>query len=57
MTNLLKCTVCGKYTLNETCSCGGKALSPKPPKYSPEDPYAKYRRIAKKEEWKEKGYL
>ena len=57
MSNLLKCTLCGKYTLNKECSCGGIAVSPKPPKFSPEDPYGKYRRTAKLEEWKEKGYL
>ena len=49
MKHILKCEKCGKYTMNEICSCGGKALNPKPPKYSPEDKYAEYRRIAKKE--------
>ncbi len=45
---LLKCTGCGEYTLDEVHSCGQKAVSPKPAKYSPDDRYAKYRRIAKK---------
>jgi H/ACA ribonucleoprotein complex subunit 3 len=38
--------VCGKYTLKqELCPyCGGKVISPHPPKFSPEDRYAKYRR-------------
>ena len=30
--------------------CKEKAYSPKPAKYSPEDKYGKYRRIAKKEQ-------
>ena len=37
--------------------CGKKALSPIPAKYSPEDPYGKYRREAKKDMLKEKGLL
>lgn len=44
---ILKCTACGKYTMNAVCACGGAAQSPRPPKYSVEDPYAKYRRQAK----------
>ncbi len=48
MRHILQCLKCGKYTLNEQCSCGGKAASFKPPKYSPEDKYAGYRRQAKK---------
>ncbi|MFC1751305.1 nucleolar RNA-binding Nop10p family protein [Pseudomonadota bacterium] len=55
--HLLKCQECGKYSMKEKCSCGGKAINIKPPKYSPEDPYAKYRREAKEEDWKKKGYL
>jgi len=35
------------YGLEETCSCGGKRINPKPPKYSPEDKYGDYRRAAK----------
>jgi H/ACA ribonucleoprotein complex subunit 3 len=33
--------------------CNLKTISPKPPKYSPEDKYAKYRRIASTEKRKE----
>lgn len=33
--------------MKEVCDCGGKTFSPKPPKYSPEDKYAEYRRRAK----------
>lgn len=47
MKHILKCVECGKYTLNEICSCGGKALSPIPAKYSPQDHYGEYRRKAK----------
>jgi H/ACA ribonucleoprotein complex subunit 3 len=40
---------CCEYTLKEICSiCGNKTKSTKPAKYSPEDKYGKYRRIAKK---------
>lgn len=49
MKHILKCLKCGKYTLKEKCSCGGKAVSAKPAKYSPEDKFGKYRRLAKKE--------
>jgi H/ACA ribonucleoprotein complex subunit 3 len=57
MKHILKCQSCGKYTLSETCTCGGKAIEHKPPKYSPEDKYADYRRQAKEEMWKEQGFL
>lgn len=48
MKHILKCTVCGEYTMKAEHH-GKKTLSPKPAKYSPEDKYGKYRRIAKKE--------
>lgn len=54
---ILKCESCGKFMLDERCSCGGKAVSPLPPKFSPEDPYGDYRRRAKELERKEKGYF
>jgi len=34
--------------MKEKC-CNVKTLTPKPPKYSPADKYAKYRRMAKEE--------
>ncbi|MCX6778058.1 MAG: RNA-protein complex protein Nop10 [Candidatus Micrarchaeota archaeon] len=43
---IMRCRVCGKYTMRETC-CGEKTASAHPPKFSPEDKYAHYRRIAK----------
>jgi rRNA maturation protein Nop10 len=30
--------------MSPECSCGGKRISVLPPKYSPEDKYASYRR-------------
>lgn len=58
MKHILKCVKCGQYTMEEKCpKCGGEATNPKPAKYSPEDSYGKYRREAKKEEFKKKGLL
>jgi len=43
-----RCDSCGVYTLKDTCpKCGAAAKSPHPPKFSPEDKYGKYRRVAK----------
>lgn len=50
----MKCSVCKRYTLNEK-HCNEKTLRTEPGKYSPLDPFAKYRRKAKKEILKEKG--
>ena len=47
MAHILKCEKCGAYGLTEQCSCGSKKVLIKPAKYSPEDKYAKYRRMAK----------
>ena len=47
---LRRCRSCGIYTLRERCpSCGGETSSPHPPRFSPLDPYGKYRRMLKKE--------
>jgi len=47
---ILKCEVCDKYTLKLKCpNCNKKPVSPKPPKFSPEDRWGHYRRLAKKE--------
>jgi len=35
--------------MNETCSCGGAAITTRPPKYSPDDRFADYRRKAKEQ--------
>ncbi len=45
MRHILKCPICKKYTLEE--SCCAKTERVKPMKYSPDDKYAKYRRRAK----------
>ena len=47
----------GEYTLSKVCEDGAIALSPKPAKYSPEDPYGKYRREAKFDERKKEGLI
>jgi len=48
-TSILRCESCGGYGLSDKCSCGGKRVFSHPPKYSPEDKYADYRRKAKEE--------
>ncbi|HPA97179.1 MAG TPA: RNA-protein complex protein Nop10 [Methanothrix sp.] len=42
---ILRCTSCGRYTLRQICpACGGRAAMTKPPRFSPDDPYGRYRR-------------
>jgi H/ACA ribonucleoprotein complex subunit 3 len=53
--HIYKCLSCGKYTLEEECSCGGKAILPRPPKFSLDDKYADLKRKVKKEELQKKG--
>lgn len=48
MRHIFKCESCGKYTMKEEC-CNQKTIESKPPKYSPQDKYAKYRRQYKEE--------
>lgn len=49
MSDLHYCKVCKDYTLNEICkSCKGKTILKKPPRFSPQDHYGKYRRKLKK---------
>jgi len=57
MKHILRCVSCGGYTLKERCGCGGDAVNPKPPKYSPEDAYADYRRKAKRQSLVDAGLL
>ncbi|MCH8067518.1 MAG: nucleolar RNA-binding Nop10p family protein [Nanoarchaeota archaeon] len=57
MKTLLKCGKCGKYTMNDVCLCGGKALTPKPAKFSIEDKYGAYRRKAKTGFFKKEGLI
>ena len=53
--HIYKCISCGKYTIKEECSCGGKAMLPRPPKFSLDDKYADLKRKAKKEELIKRG--
>lgn len=53
---IMQCNVCKKYTMKEEC-CSEKTREPKPPKYSPEDKYAGYRRQVKEEQLKQGGFL
>ncbi len=41
-----KCEACGAYTMKSE-HCGKTTVTAHPPKFSPEDKYAKYRRIGK----------
>lgn len=51
MSEILYCNACKTYTLKQSCpKCSSKTLSQKPAKYSPEDKWGKYRRIAKRSE-------
>jgi len=44
-TRMRRCHSCYAYTFKETCPrCGGPTENPLPPRYSPEDRYAEYRR-------------
>ncbi len=50
MKHLHTCRQCMAYTMRETCPrCNAPTERAIPPKWSPEDKYAKYRRIIKKE--------
>ncbi len=51
MNHIMKCLKCGKYTLENSC-CNTSTVLPLPPKYSPEDKYAKYRRKYKEDHLK-----
>ena len=46
MKKIRKCPSCGEYTLGEE-HCGTRTISAHPPKYNPNDRYAKYRRKEK----------
>lgn len=58
MKHILKCIKCSKYTLSKNCNlCNIPTKECKPPKYSPEDRYAEYRRKAKEIERIEKDLI
>lgn len=50
MYHIHRCPTCNIYTLKGICACGQATLLIIPPKYSPEDKYAHYRRQVKKAE-------
>ena len=43
--------------MKNVCLCGGKALTPKPAKFSVEDKYGAYRRKAKTDLFKKEGLI
>lgn len=48
------CRACDAPTLKVQCpKCGAATVNPLPPKYSPEDPYGKYRRELKRRQKEE----
>jgi H/ACA ribonucleoprotein complex subunit 3 len=47
-TRMKKCEQCGTYTLKDACPCGGMPINPVPARFSPLDPYGKYRRKGEK---------
>ncbi len=56
--HILFCPACGRFTLSDKCpECRQATVLPHPPKYSPEDAYASYRRKAKRPELEAKGLL
>ncbi len=58
MKEIMKCPKCGFYTMKRVCPiCGSKTEIAKPPKFSPDDKYASYVRIAKEEERIKLGLL
>ena len=56
MRHIMKCAKCGKYTMKENC-CSSATIHAAPPKFSPEDQYADYRRKAKAGLYKQKGLI
>jgi H/ACA ribonucleoprotein complex subunit 3 len=47
--NLSRCMECSAYSLRAECpKCGGRTMTPHPPRFSPEDRLGKYRRRLKK---------
>ncbi|MFQ6011939.1 MAG: RNA-protein complex protein Nop10 [Nitrososphaerales archaeon] len=41
---LRQCPKCSRFTLKQECpDCGSVTISPHPPKFSPQDRYARYR--------------
>ncbi len=50
-TEILRCPSCSTFTLERKCSiCDTVTVTPKPAKFSLEDKYGKYRRMAKEQQ-------
>ncbi|MEA5037919.1 MAG: RNA-protein complex protein Nop10 [Methanocorpusculum sp.] len=46
--HIRRCPECNTFTLFTICQkCGSSTVSAHPARYSPEDPYGKYRRMVK----------
>ncbi|MDD5417703.1 MAG: nucleolar RNA-binding Nop10p family protein [Candidatus Nanoarchaeia archaeon] len=50
MNRIYICRKCDEYTMELKCGCGRTSEDVRPPKYSPEDRYKKYRQDEKKKE-------
>jgi len=47
---IMRCTACYRYTLKDACPvCGASTIPTKPAKFSPDDPYGRYRRALTEE--------
>ncbi|HIP66716.1 MAG TPA: RNA-protein complex protein Nop10 [Candidatus Nanopusillus sp.] len=58
MKEIRKCPKCRIYTFREICPrCNNKTNRAIPPKFSPEDPWGKYRRKMKRKLLEKKGWL
>ncbi|MEK6968104.1 MAG: RNA-protein complex protein Nop10 [Nanoarchaeota archaeon] len=58
MKKLLYCLSCKSYTLKSLCpKCTQPTVTPKPQRFSIEDPYGQYRRDAKREQLKAEGLI
>jgi rRNA maturation protein Nop10 len=58
MAKIRYCPKCKEYTLKEVCErCNEPSIVRQPPKYSPVDKNAKYRREARKEDLQSRGLL
>ena len=58
MRHIKKCESCKEYTLKDICpKCQKNTIFSVPPKFSPLDKYAKYRRMATLEERKKEELI
>lgn len=55
---IMKCKICGIYTMKSTCKiCGKETVEAAPPRFSPQDRYGSYRRKRKLSIFMESGEL